>query len=70
LYRYSYTFFYYEQVFYKQPQAQIEENLSKLLSTLSASDLVSKVSFLEKLSHVAKNISSKNLLQNIFKIHF
>ena len=35
----KYTFFFYKQVFYKQPQAQIAKNLSTLLSTLSASDL-------------------------------
>ena len=44
----GYTFF-YEQVFYKQPQSEIAENLSTLLSTLSASDLLSKATFLEKI---------------------
>ena len=38
--QYQYTFFCYKQVFYKQPKAQIAENLSVVPSTLSASDLV------------------------------
>ena len=37
------------QLFYMQPQAHIAENLSTLLSTLSASELVSKVTLLKKL---------------------
>ena len=50
-----YTFFFYKQLVYKQPQAQIAKNLSTLLSTLSASDLVSKVTLLRKLLLVTKN---------------
>ena len=49
-------FFFYKQVFYNQPQAQIAKNLSTLLCTLSASDLVSKVTLLKKLLLVTKNI--------------
>ena len=43
------TLFFYKQLVYKQPQAQIAKNLSTLLSTLSASDLLSKATFLEKI---------------------
>ena len=40
---------FYKQLVYKQPQAQIAENLSTLLSTLPASDLMSKATLLEKI---------------------
>ena len=43
------VFTFYKRVFYKQPQSQIAEDLSTLLSTLAASDLLSKVIFLEKI---------------------
>ena len=61
-------------MFYKQPQAQIAENLSTLLSTLSASDLVQKVNFLEKLLLIAKKYGKKpqdqtNSLTNFTKIY-
>ena len=55
-------FFFYKQVFHKQPQAQIAENLSTLLSTLSASDFLSKVTFKEKLSPVAKKEEKTSIL--------
>ena len=47
----------HKQVFYKQPQAQIAENLSTLLSTLSASDLKSKATFLEEIVASCKKIA-------------
>ena len=42
-------FFFYKQLVYKQPQAQIAKNLSTLLSTLSASVLVEKSKFVHKI---------------------
>ena len=50
-----YYIFFYKQLFYKQPQAQIAKNLSTLLSTLSALDYVSKVTLLEKIVTCRKN---------------
>ena len=47
------------QVFYKQPLAQIAENLSTLLSTLSASDLVQTVFFQDKVVASRKKPSRK-----------
>ena len=68
-------FFFYKQLVYKQPQAQIAKNLSTLLSTLSASDLVVKVTIFIKLLLVTKNMAKKcqdyaNLLMNFFRISF
>ena len=72
-YESSIHFFFYKQVFYKQPQAQIAENLSTLLSTLSASDLVQKVPLLEKVVASCKKYRGKyqnkaNLLTSFSKI--
>ena len=70
---YEYTFFFYKQVFYKQPQAQITKNISTMLSTLSASDFVSKETLLEKIVACRKKWRRKcqyyaNLLINFTKI--
>ena len=65
-----YTFFFLKQVFYKQRRAQIAKNFSTLLSTLSASDLLSKAIFLEKIVANCKKIchDNANLVINFTKL--